>query len=353
MQVRHKNLEEGVLAIVPENVDDFWTIRNIVQEGDYVRSLTYRSPEDAEDKLRPEARKKQAVKLTIEVSDIDYQDFSNRLRIGGTIREGKQEYIGRYHTINVEENKQLTIRKKEWKKDQLDRIQTAVKESKKPKVLVVAVEEGEATLGEIRRHGVGETTSIKSGSGKNLDGSKNKRTEFFGEINKIIKRTIETKDIEYLVLAGPGFTKDDLYDYLIDKTPEIKDKIVKEDTSSGGEGGIHEAIKRGAVQRIWKESRITKEANLIDQLLTEIARDGKATYGKKEIERAIKLGAVKKLIITENTLREQREKGKEIEKLLEQTKQQGGENTVISSKFEPGEKLEGLGGIAALLRFKI
>ncbi|OUJ19219.1 Release factor eRF1 PelA [Methanonatronarchaeum thermophilum] len=352
MQIRHKNLEEGVLKIVPENVDDYWTIRNIIENGDYVRSLTFRSPEDADDKIRPEGRKKQAIKLTIEVNEIEYQDFSNRLRISGEIREGKEDYIGRHHTINVEENKQLTIKKENWKKDQLERIETAVKESKKPNILVIAIEEGEATLGTIQRHGIGETTTIKSGSGKNLDGSTNKRKDFFGEINKILKRTTQTKNINNIVLAGPGFTKDDLYKYLIDKTPELKQKIVKEDTSSGGEGGIHEAIKRGAIQRIWKESRITQEANLIDKLLTEIAKNGKATYGKEEVERAIKLGAVKKLIITENTLREKRQEGTEIENLLEKTTQQGGENTVISSKFEPGEKLEALGGIAALLRFK-
>ncbi|RZN62050.1 mRNA surveillance protein pelota [Methanonatronarchaeum sp. AMET6-2] len=353
MQVKHKDLDEGVIALVPDNVDDFWSIRNIVEPGDHVRSLTYRSPEDAEDKIRPEGRKKQAVKLTIEVLDIEYQDFSNRLRIGGPIREGKEDYIGRHHTINVEQNKQLTIKKESWKKDQLERIESAVRESNKPKVVIIGVEEGEATVGVIRRHGVGDTTTINAGSGKNLDGETDKRKDFFSEINKVLKRTVRSKGIDSVVLAGPGFTKDDLYDYIVDKNPELEEKIIREDTSQGGVSGIHEAIKRGAVERIWKESRITEEANLVDSLLKKIAKDGKATYGFDSVSRAVELGAVEQLIITENTLRELREEGDGIEELLEKAEQQGGKNTVISSKFEPGDKLEALGGIGALLRFKI
>ncbi len=353
MKIEQKNLEEGKITITPENPDDFWTIRNIVEQKDEVKALTFRSPEKSSDKIRPEKRKKEPTKLTIEVDEISYQDFSGRLRIGGEIIKGKEDFIGRYHTINVEQNKEITIKKQKWKQDQLDRLKEAVKETKKPNVVIVTIEEGEATIGIMRRHGLGKTTSIEMGSGKR-EKDTNRRKNFFAETYKKLKRTLKTKKIDKIVLAGPGFTKKDFLDFLEKRNSDLINKIVIEDTASGGERGIHEAIRRGAIEKIWKESRITKESRLIEKLLEEIAKDNKATYGINQVKKAIEIGDVDQLMVSEKKLRKERKKNKdEIEELIEKTKQKGGSINIFSSEFEPGKKLEALGGIAALLRFKI
>ncbi|PTD94329.1 mRNA surveillance protein pelota [archaeon SCG-AAA382B04] len=353
MKIEHKNLEEQEMKIVPENPDDFWTIRNIVEEGDYVRALTFRSKEDSSDKIRPENKKKEPVELTIEVEEIEYQDFSGRLRVAGIIKEGKEDFIGRYHTINIEENKAILIKKQRWKKDQIERIEKAVEESDKPKVAILAIEEGEATIGVMKRHGLGKTTTLQEGSGKR-EGETGRRTDFFSEVNKRLKRTLKTNEIDKIVLAGPGFTKNDFYNFLKKSDQELTKDIFVEDTASVGERGIHEAIKRGAIEKIWKESRITDESRLMERLLKEIAKDGKATYGLEGVKKAVNLGAVEELLVSEKTLREDRKKdSQKVEELIDQTRQKGGEVKIFSSEFEPGEKLEALGGLAALLRFKI
>ena len=81
--------------------------------------------------------------------------------------------------------------------------------------------------------------------------------------------------------------------------------------------------------------------------------DGKAAYGFADVRNALEYGAVETLLIADETLRKGREKGEDIDKLLTEVEQTQGKVVVFSTAFEPGEKLHKLGGIAALLRFKV
>lgn len=48
---------------------------------------------------------------------------------------------GSYHTLNIEIGTNLSIVKERWKNDQLQRIKDAEEASKRPKVVMVAIEE--------------------------------------------------------------------------------------------------------------------------------------------------------------------------------------------------------------------
>ena len=58
------------------------------------------------------------------------------------------------------------------------------------------------------------------------------------------------------------------------------------------------------------------------------------------------------LLVADETLRETREKGN-IDQFLRNVESARGQIVVFSTEFEPGQRLRSLGGIAALLRFKI
>ena len=78
-------------------------------------------------------------------------------------------------------------------------------------------------------------------------------------------------------------------------------------------------------------------------------------YGRKETESAVKSGSIKTLLITEGYLakaRESEEFGK-LEELMKLTEQLKGEVHLISTEHEAGKKLQGLGGIGGLLRYKV
>jgi protein pelota len=82
---------------------------------------------------------------------------------------------------------------------------------------------------------------------------------------------------------------------------------------------------------------------------------GKAEYGIKNIKKAIEMGAVSVLLITDSLIHKKRQEDTfaEIENIMHDAENANGEICIISSEHEGGKKLDGLGGIGALLRYKI
>ncbi len=341
---RHLTRNEGEIALTPETLDDLWHLKYIIEKGDLVFALTKRKADVATDKIRPEKVEKKNVRLGIRVDSLEFHKFSNRLRVHGMIEHGMD--AGYHHTLNIEGGTNLSIIKS-WKKDQLERVNDAEAASRRPKVVIVAVEEGDADIGLVRHYGIELYAHIRQSSGK---GEGTLRDMFFNEI--LDKLTYATSSTESIVLAGPGFTKDDFLRYMTAKEPDMAAGVLVEDTSSIGMSGFQEVLRRGAVDRIMEESRIAREASLMDELLKEMALDGKAAYGMDEVQKALDYGAIETLLITDELLRQQREDG-DIDSFIRQVEHAQGRMVVFSTEFEPGEKLHALGGIAALLRFRI
>ncbi len=346
MKLLKKNLRgnEGEISLTIESLDDMWHLKYILEPQDIVFAFTKRRIEGATDKLRPEKADKKTVRLGIQVEKVEFHKFSNRLRVHGTIVDGID--AGAYHTINIEEGSEISIIKK-WKNDQLQRIKEAQIASMRPKVIIAAIEEGEASIGLVRQFGIEESSSLRQSLGK---GEGNTRNEFFGELASQLKWAAEKVDA--VILAGPGFTKEDFFEFIRKKEPELAKKTVLEDTTSIGISGFQEVLRRGAVDRIVEESRIGREALLIEELMKEISINGKVSYGMADVRNAQSLGAIHTLLITDELLRTERE-GKSIDGFLKDVEHSQGKIVVFSTEFEPGKKLESLGGIAALLRFRV
>jgi len=88
----------------------------------------------------------------------------------------------------------------------------------------------------------------------------------------------------------------------------------------------------------------------VEEVLTELAQDGPVTYGHKEVEKAISYKAVSKLILTDKFFQENRDS---VEAMLNKASKTRAEVHIINSEQEAGKKLDSLGGIVALLRFKV
>jgi protein pelota len=348
VRVTNRSLKgrEGEIAVTAETLDDLWHLKYIIEKGDLVFALTKRKADTASDKIRPEKVEKVKVRLGIRVEELEFHKFANRLRIHGPIEQGMD--TGSYHTLNVEIGTNISIIKEHWKNDQFQRIQDAEEAGKRPKVVLVAVEEGDADIGFVRHYGIEVYSHIRQSSGKRETGLRN---EFFREIVEQLRHAVP--EDASIVIAGPGFTKEDFLKYFHEAEPVMASKALTEDTSMIGMSGFQEVLRRGAVDRIMQESRIARESSLMEDLIREISMDGKAAYGFADVKNALSYGAVETLLIADETLREGREKGEDINKLLIEVEKAQGKVVVFSTAFEPGEKLHKLGGIAALLRFKV
>src|SRR5437773_2135969 len=175
MRVLHRDPKTGEIKMRVENPDDLWHLHNLLLPGDLVRASTTRREEVKSDKVRPERGEKVRVTLTIRVEGVEFQAFSDRLRITGVIVEGPQD-LGRHHTLNVGVEDVLSIIKT-WKVHELRRIDEAVAAAQKPLVAFLALDDEEALIAQLRQYGVRELASIRApGHGKMFPPGRSRRT---------------------------------------------------------------------------------------------------------------------------------------------------------------------------------
>ncbi|TES83682.1 MAG: mRNA surveillance protein pelota [Hadesarchaea archaeon] len=349
MRVVHKDLKHGKIKLVVETLDDLWHLQHLVEPNDIATAQTWRREREVGDKLRPERLKKRRVTLSIRVEEVEFHKHANRLRLLGTILRGPD--IGKHHSFSLEFGSALAITKT-WRPDHLNRIRVAVRASRRPRVLLVALEDVSAELALVRQYGLDEIGTISRAKvGKRYAVEREADTrKFFHELAAAMNDIILREGVRVAIVAGPGFTKDAFVEFLREKYPELIPKIKRDNISSGGRSGLYEIVRRGLVEQVSHENRISFETSLIDRLMMEIAKGGLATYGEVEVKRAASLGAVEKLLVADELLRRNRAG---VEEVLEQVRRTRGQVIVVSTEHDAGKQLLSLGGIAALLRFKV
>ncbi len=346
--------EEGRerLTLVPENVDDLWHLSYVLEPGDLVSGDTTRRIQRSDDQMRDTGGEREHMHVTIEVDDVEFARFANRLRVGGEIVGcSREDQLGHHHTLNVEERSEITIEKR-FKPDQMERIEEAEQATENPDVAVVTVEEGAAYVHTVAQYGTEEYASFTRSTGKGDYAQP--RTQLFSELGSALSHL----DVDAIILAGPGFTKNDARDYIEDEHPEVAERITTTvDTSGVGDRGVHEVLKRGAVDEVQTQTRISEEAERIDELMERIAEGAKAAYGVAQVAEAAEFGAVEDLLVLDERLRDERQgRGDwdvDVNEIIETVEQKGGDVTVFSAEFDPGRQLKNLGGIAALLRYRL
>ena len=118
----------------------------------------------------------------------------------------------------------------------------------------------------------------------------------FGEIaNKIFE---SEKDVLGIIVGGPGQIKDDFVNgnFL---SEAVKRKILGiRDTGYAGEDGLRELVERSS--DILKEASVMKEKEILNKFFEHLKKDTRlVTYGFLEVEKALSLGAVDTLIVSE------------------------------------------------------
>lgn len=328
----------GEIRLYAESVDDLWHLSHLVSPGDLVFSTTLRSVDLPPDRLRPEKAEKRPVRLGLRVEEVSFHPYASRLRIFGVIEHGPDR--GEHHTFNLDQGGEVSVIRP-WRKVDLDRIERAVKASVAGLVHVIAVEEGEAAIYRIRQYGPEPVASFSAGSGKGEGATT--RSALFSRVGEVVADLTGT-----LVVAGPGFVKDEMTRYLREHLPEARSRITVVETRRAGRGAVADVIGMGVLVTIAGDLQLKLEVSLMEELLGRIAKGTPVAYGRKEVEDAIGLGAVEHLLVADTLLRDPR-----ISDLMARADRTRAAVTVFSSEFDPGHQLQGLGGIAALLRFAV
>lgn len=341
MKIIHFDRKIGEMKLQPDTLDDLWHLERVLMPGDTAEAQSYRTY-----KVGTKEEKK-AVTVRIEIESIEFAKSQNRLRLLGKIISGHPEefiQLGRYHTIEVAENSKLKLIK-DWKNYQVNRLREAEKESKRPKIRIIVLDEEKALMAVLRAFGVEYGAEFRCGGSKRDEKHEQKEREYFGQIASEIERHPE----RYIV-AGPGFTKDNLKKFLSQKNPDLLKRITFDGCSYAERSGVNELLNRGVIQKIMGEERFEREMKLIEDLIIHIHKDdGNAAYGLKEVKEAAEAAAIGKLLVLDEYLRT----SKDAEGVVELADKNKAEIVIFSSEGDAGMKLKGFGKIAAILRFKI
>ncbi|OYT61290.1 MAG: peptide chain release factor 1, partial [Thermofilum sp. ex4484_15] len=263
---------------------------------------------------------------------------------------------------------------------------------------LIAMDRSEATIAVLRGKSVEIVDRVTSGvPGKHKAGGQSARRfariieqmahEYYKRVGEHANKVfLQLNDLAGIIVGGPGPTKEEFVrgDYL---HYELKNKVLAVlDIGYSGEEGIYELLK--ASGEVLKNVEYFKEKREVQEFLYHVVNDtGLATYGEREVRRALELGAVSKLLLSSKlggyrveakcnacshkfsrTVRELSEikcpkcggnvtvlRSKPlIEDLIELAERTGAEVRIISSNTEEGEALKkSFGGIAAILRFKV
>lgn len=352
MKLIYSNLKKGEVKVLTQSLDDLWYLSTLIEPGDTVQGKTLRKIKLNSSEESSKSAIKKPVFIKLEVEKAEFSKYTNILRVSGIIKSAPEEIpLGEHHTFNVDGNTTITIIKEKWLKYQLDKLKEACSETKSS-LLICVHDREEAYFALFKKYGYEILAHIKGEVQKKRE-QNIKLENFYLTIISKIKEYVERHKIKQVIIASPAFWKEDLMKEIKDN--ELKQKIIFAACSSATKNGIDEVIKRPEVREALKQERIAKEINKVEELFTEIAKNALAVYGLKETENAALIGAVKELLLTDSFIQKSRSEDfyNIVENIMKKVDNARGEIEIISSEHESGKRLDGLGGIAAILRFKL
>lgn len=213
--------------------------------------------------------------------------------------------------------------------------------------------------------------------------------DFLNEIGDTANELLLKHELKGLIIGGPGPVKEKLakgkyLNYMIaNKLLGVKD------TGYTGEFGLRELVERS--EDLLVDSMVARERAIVTKFLTALEKNGNVTYGLNEVKQALDAGAVDTLLISEGfdwvrvkfncqcgneetkdlkrsvfqAKKEQKcgncggwmkpceEEMNLMDALIEKAEKMGAKVEMISTDTPEGGQFKELGGVAAMLRYKL
>ncbi len=349
MQILTKNYKAGKLKLKITDPDDLWYLSHIIDPKDSLKGTATRKVKIGDSDNAKVAKKK--ITLTIEAEKVEYVAENKTLRVNGTILVGPEDIPkGSYQNITLEIGSECTITKSQWLKYHTERVDDATKT--KYTYLFCLFDRDEAMFALSSKSGYKIIARLKSDMPKKAYETNTKAT-FYEQILAQIVAYDKRETLQHIIIASPSFYKESVLKLV--KDSDLKKKITAVSCSSISKAGLEEVSKSPELTQILVSSRTRLEAVLVEELFSEIGKEGAYAYGYKQTLGAITQGAIAKLFVTDSFISKLREKDKyhELDEQLKIVDSFGAEVHIISSENAAGKKIDGIGGIAATLRYKL
>lgn len=325
----------------PESLEDLWILTQIISTDDLIFSSTKRKVALGDDK------KKQVIKIIsieLKVKKVSFE--SQVLRVSGEIQNETQfTTVGQSHTLTFTPGNTIKLQKNQLLRFEKQYLDKAI-ESKTSHNLLVLLDKDDMIVVEFSDFSY---SVIFKESG--LGSKKYKNQQIHEEEQKyLLLKDILEKNYNTIIFMGPAYFKDSLKKYVEEKTNQtITSASFPDISTSNIEAAISQLHKQGIIEN----SELKRENEAIEELLYNIEKNQKVSYGLNKTQEKVELGACEKLLLSTKFIEKKREAEDfdPINELMKMVEQLQGEIVIINSEHVPGKQLDGLGGIAAVLRY--
>jgi protein pelota len=350
--------------LLPNTPEDLWHTYNLLQRGDLVRCTTVRKVVK-ESSTGSTTSSKKRVMLTIDVQKVDFDPDSLEVRISGRVQsENNFVRMGAHHTLTLELNQNFSVEKICWDQIFLDLLQEASNPEGQAEVAAIVMHQGLAHVCLV----TGALTITKAridvnipkkrtGSDKNSKAVK----KFFEAVYQAVLRHIDFHKVKVVLVASPGYVKDDFWKYAMQEAVrrddrafiENKAKFVLCKASNGHKHALEELFSDPAIMSRMTDTKVAKEVKVLNKFMRMMDTDpDRAYYGYAHCAKAHEQLAIDSLMVTDELFRSSNVKTRRnYVDLVESVRENGGQVYIFSSMHVSGQQLQQVSGVAALLRY--
>ncbi|RKP08631.1 eRF1 domain 1-domain-containing protein [Thamnocephalis sphaerospora] len=357
----------GRVTVCPEEPEDMWHIYNLIMPGDRLKATAFRRVQSVTATGSTSSQRVRTT-LTIKVERTEFDAQECVLSVNGqNVVENEYVKLGQYHTLDLELNRNFTIYKVEWDTIAFERIAEACDVTNRADLAAVVLQEGLANIClvtpsmTIVRQRV-ETSVPRKRKGFAANHEQGLR-KFYEHVMQAIINHIKFDVVKAVLVASPGFVKDNLFQYIMEEAEKRelkellanKNKFVLVHCSSGHKHALEEIMRQPAMQARLADTKAAAEVRAMERFYEMLGKDdGRAFYGWDHVRKANARGAIETLLVTDGLFRSvdlvQRRR---YVRLVESVRQNGGKVLIFSTQHVTGEQLQQLTGVAAILHYPV
>jgi len=358
--------------------EDMWHANNLISVGDIVEAPASRKVDHQIGDTGSSNKERDTGNICVKVTSTFFDATAPSLHVTGKIsKETPLASLGQFHTLDVRfYNKNIppkfTLKKPDgWDSVARETLREAVTEDRPDALVAVVMQEGIANVCIITNSQTIIKRRVESSIPKKRSSSKETSGGMISFYQKTLKALTDVlgdfQSSPPILLASPGFVAQDFRTYMQTEAARGSDKRLQRlardaavvHSSTGYVHSLNEVLKTPQVKATMRDSKYTSETSLMDQFYERLRKDdGRAWYGVKPVEKAIAEGAVGRgggVLLINNILFRSMDlpTRRRFVALVDKVKADGGEAKILSSDHESGQRLDALGGIAAILTYPI
>lgn len=308
------------------------------------------------------------ITLTVSVERVEYDSESSIIKVKGrTVEENKHVRRGQYHTLDLGLNQKFYLTKQVWDRLAETQLYNARDTSRNAEIAVVIMQEGLAFVCLLTTNMTVQKAKVELNiprKRKNFCSQYQKGMEnFYEQILQAMLRHINFDVTKCIIVASPGFVKDQFIEYMWQQANkhetkallDNRDKFLLAHSSTGFKHSIREILSDPLIQPKLEDTKAVQEVKLWNKFQDLLSMDpNKAIYGLRDVETANHYEAIYCLMVSDMLFRSTNlALRKKYTQLMDSVRKYGADVRVFSSMHICGQQLNQLTGVAAILKFEV